>query len=114
MPAHSTCSLCEDDKACVFHAARSPEDLAQVFLRVIKARGGLGLADFYASGMAALTDMPGQLRAVAHLPTKALESRFVKLLEEPEFSTDDLRAIAATCLALATIYDAREDTDDAT
>lgn len=112
--AHPACGLCTDARPCPFHGAASPEALARAFLDVLKRRGGLGLHDFYQSAFAAVTDMPAQLEAVSHLPTKGLESLFVKLLEKPNFSTDDLRAIAATALALATIYDAREDADDGT
>ena len=112
--AHPACDLCASNGPCAFHRAATPEGLARAFLDAMKKRGGLGLSDFYLSAFAAVTDMPAQLDAVSHLPTKALESLFVKLLEKPEFNTNDLRAIAATALALATIYDAREDTDDGT
>lgn len=113
------CRLCEASSAkkCAFHqcAERSPNDPKQLLNSLLKKHKTSGFVQFFAVGLdlferataAHFQDCEVDLERV--VSTKKLEELLAKISQKPEFSTDDLRDLAAVSLAYAFALEGTED-----
>lgn len=114
---HPLCPRC--DKAasgtCTLHAARSPAELARACASELRARRGVGLANWYEALFAGATELPSpmvdELRVCSLRP---VAEEFQRLLDVETFNTHQLRRLAAlaqTLAVLAELQTADEEAD---
>lgn len=110
---HLKCSVCTEQKACAWHAARTPDDFMRVTMQTLQRRALGGLSDLFEAAFATLFDLPdASLDLVADASPKALAEEFARLLEVERYNTDQLRRLAAVALALAVHYEAVDEDDE--
>lgn len=108
---HDTCTVCTDDRACVFHQCVDADELADALRDQVQQRGALGLLDSIEASLATLTNWENNpLQAHLHrLSTKQLEAKLSRLIDDADgWNEDDMVKIAALFLTIRVISDAKE------
>jgi hypothetical protein len=102
-PPHPRCALCSDDGACAFHGAGSAADLARATIAALRTLGGMGLVQALTAAFAEIERAlpPAVAPLLGPEASAAVQARFGALLDQDAFDVDDLRELAAVCLALA-------------
>lgn len=113
-PPNPLCPLCQEHQACPFHAAKSPQDLARAFVRATVKRGSIALVDFLAWALTNVEAMipDAVLQGISRMDMEPIQQEFAELLDREAFDSDDLRRLAAVCMASALITEHQEAEED--
>lgn len=108
MQPNPFCSLCSE-KPCGFHAQDDPRAFVRFVFDKLKQENANGLKAYFTAGIANLqSTLPPRLEpALSKLKWKPVYKGLANILENEQFTADDLREIAAICLTLVTIWDAQ-------
>lgn len=100
--------MCEPQDPCPFHRARNPKELMNAVFEGLREYGAVGLADFLCGAFARVIP-PAVLQELSRLSVKPLMQEFGELIDQEDFTPDDLRRLSAVALAMAAITEEKDN-----